>query len=143
MELTTENRTVNVTAKITPSQKAQFKQKAQENDLTLSEWVCSTLEIGKDSYENACKPNQKIIELENTILGKDKLIKRLLTELENKDEFMKIKDKKIDSLIFFNNMYKDRNKDLKENAEIMKEKFSIKTPKKQNKSNFLGLDIMI
>ena len=91
-----ENRVVNITAKITPSQKAEFQLYAKKNNLSISEWVCSILEIGKNYYENIGKLDKKIIDLETTIYENDILIKNLITDLENSQKEIKVKNKSIE-----------------------------------------------
>ena len=142
--MTAENRVVNVTAKVTPSQKAEFKQKAIENDLSLSEWACSILEMGKDNYENIKYENQKIIDLEKSCSEKDKLIRLLTDALENEKKGTKKKDEELDlfkNMIDFYKTTKNKNKDeiitLKKIAENLKAKLLEKKPEKSSTTKFL------
>ncbi len=56
METIDQNRNFTVSAKTTAGQKARYIQEAQKHDISLSEWICSTLDLGLNTYGEVNKP---------------------------------------------------------------------------------------
>lgn len=94
MNTNEQNRNVTITSKVTAFQKATFCQKAKENDLSLSEWISISLDLGKNNFEDINKPIERMLKLEEENVDKDKTIKRLTTDLENADTYINFLESK-------------------------------------------------
>jgi hypothetical protein len=84
MEKNDQNRNFTISSKVSSSQKAKYMQEAEKLNLSLSEWMCGTLDMSINAYEDVNKLSE---------------IKALQEEICKKDE-------KIDSLFFFYDMLK-------------------------------------
>lgn len=90
MESNHQYRNFTISAKVTAQQKAIYKQKAIENNLSTSEWISSILDISTNAYEDIDKPIEKLILLQEENITKDKIIKRLSSDLENSESYIKL-----------------------------------------------------
>ena len=94
MEKNDENRVYGITSKVTASQKAKFIQEAERLNLSLSEWVCGTLDMSINAYEDVNKITE-VKQLQEENAEKDKKIKNLSSRLEINKSFLEIKKEKV------------------------------------------------
>jgi hypothetical protein len=94
MEKNDENRVYGVTSKVTASQKAKFIQEAKRLNLSLSEWICGTLDMSLNAYEDVNKITE-VKQLLEENAEKDKKIKNLSSRLEINKSFLEIKKEKV------------------------------------------------
>ncbi len=60
MEKNDENRVYGITSKVTASQKAKFIQEAKKLNLSLSEWICGTLDMSLNAYQEVDKSEMQL-----------------------------------------------------------------------------------
>jgi len=88
-----QNRIYGITSKVTASQKAKFIQEAKKQNLSLSEWMCGTLDMSINAYEDINKITE-VKQLQEDNAEKDKQIKSLSSKLEINKLFLDLKRKK-------------------------------------------------
>lgn len=94
MKKNDENRVYGVTSKVTASQKAKFIQEAEKLNLSLSEWICGTLDMSLNAYVDVNKITE-VKQLQEENAEKDKIIKSLSSKLELNKLFLEIKKEKV------------------------------------------------
>ena len=93
MEKNDENRVYGVTAKVTASQKAKFMQEAERLKLSLSEWMCGTLDMSINAYKEVDK-SEMILQLQEENNEKTNIINYLKLQL-NKVNYLLQQKRKI------------------------------------------------
>jgi hypothetical protein len=94
MEKNDQNRNFTLSTKVSSSQKAKFIQEAKKLNLSLSEWICGTLDMSLNAYEDVNKITEvKQLQEENT--EKDKIIKSLSSKLELNKLYLEMKNEKV------------------------------------------------
>jgi predicted RNase H-like nuclease (RuvC/YqgF family) len=81
MEKNDQNRNFTISSKVSSSQKAKYIQEAERLNLSLSEWMCGTLDMSIKAYEDVNKLSE-IKALQEEICEKDKKIRSLSSRLE-------------------------------------------------------------
>ncbi len=81
MEKNDQNRNFTISSKVSSSQKAKYIQEAERLNLSLSEWMCGTLDMSINAYEDVNKLSE-IKALQEEICEKDKKIRSLSSSLE-------------------------------------------------------------
>ena len=94
MEKNDQNRIFAITSKVTASQKAKFIKEAERLKLSLSEWMCGTLDMSLNAYEDVNKITE-VKQLQEENAEKDKIIKSLSSKLEFNKSFLEIKKQKV------------------------------------------------
>ena len=94
MEKNDQNRNFTVSSKVSSSQKAMYMQEAERLNLSLSEWMCGTLDMSINAYEDVNKITE-VKRLQEDNAEKDKKIKSLSSKLEINKSFLEIKKEKI------------------------------------------------
>ena len=93
------NRSITLSTKVTAEQKVAFTKIASQNNISLSEWMASLLEIHKDSYDKIGDPTQREISLEDQIRKQEQQIKRLEAKLESADHKVQVELKRADDAV--------------------------------------------
>jgi beta-mannanase len=93
------NRNITLSTKVTAEQKAEFTKIAAKNNISLSEWSASLLEIHKDSYDKIGDPTLRETALEMEVQKKEREIKRLKAHLESADHKAQVEMKRADNAI--------------------------------------------
>jgi hypothetical protein len=101
MEKNDENRVYGVTSKVTASQKAKFMQEAERLNLSLSEWICGTLDMSLNAYQEVDK-SEMLIQLQKDNDEKAKIISGLKLELNRVNALLQQKRKIIAELHYAN-----------------------------------------
>ncbi len=101
MEKNDENRVYGVTSKVTASQKAKFIQEAERLNLSLSEWICGTLDMSINAYKEVDK-SEMILQLQEGNDEKAKIISGLKLELNRVNALLQQKRKIIAELRYAN-----------------------------------------
>ena len=94
METNNQNRPFTISTKVSSSQKAKYIDKANKHNLSLSEWICGTLDMSIDAYEDVNKVTE-VKQLQEEINEKDKKINSLTSRKEIYRTFLDIKKDKI------------------------------------------------
>jgi chromosome segregation ATPase len=81
MEKNDQNRNFTISSKVSSSQKAKYMQEAERLKLSLSEWMCGTLDMSINAYEDVNKLSE-IKALQEEICEKDKKIESLSFRLK-------------------------------------------------------------
>jgi hypothetical protein len=89
METNIQNRNITISTKISAHQKVLFNQEAKKHNISLSEWVCSTLDLSIDAY-GGVKPLEQIRLLQEENKIKTEKIRRLTSSMENANLFLEI-----------------------------------------------------
>lgn len=76
-----ENRNYTISSKVSSKQKAKYMQEAERLNLSLSEWMCGTIDMGINAYQDVNKLSE-IKALQEEICEKDKKIRSLSSSLE-------------------------------------------------------------
>jgi hypothetical protein len=76
-----ENRNFTISSKVSSKQKAKYMQEAERLNLSLSEWICGTIDMGINAYQDVNKLSE-IKALQEEICEKDKKIGSLSSRLE-------------------------------------------------------------
>ena len=63
MEKNDQNRNFTLSTKVSSSQKAKFIQEAKKLNLSLSEWICGTLDMSLNAYQEVDK-SEMLIQLQ-------------------------------------------------------------------------------
>ncbi len=93
------NRSITLSTKVTAEQKAVFANIAAKNNISLSEWMASLLEIHKDSYDKIGDPTQREANLEIEVQKKENQIKRLKAQLDSADHKVRVEMKRADNAV--------------------------------------------
>ena len=93
MEKNDQNRNFTISSKVSSSQKAKYIQEAERLNLSLSEWMCGTLDMSMNAYEDVNKIKE-VKQLQEDNAEKDKKIKSLSSKLEFNKLFLDLKRKK-------------------------------------------------
>lgn len=80
MEKNDQNRNFTISSKVSSSQKAKYMQEAERLNLSLSEWICGTLDMSINAYEDVNKLSE-IKALQEDSFEKDKKIGSLSSSL--------------------------------------------------------------
>lgn len=94
MKKNEQNRNFTISSKVSSSQKAMYMQEAERLNLTLSEWMCGTLDMSINAYEDVNKI-MEVKQLQEENAEKDKIIKSLSSRLENNQLFLDIRKEKV------------------------------------------------
>lgn len=89
METNIQNRNITISTKISAYQKVLFTQEAKKHNISLSEWVCSTLDLSSDAY-GGVKPLIQIRQLQEENRIKTEKIRKLSSNLETANLFLEI-----------------------------------------------------
>jgi hypothetical protein len=101
MEKNDQNRNFTLSTKVTASQKAKFMQEAERLKLSLSEWMCGTLEMSINAYKEVDK-SEMILQLQEDNDEKAKIISSLKLELNRVNALLQQKRKIIAELRYAN-----------------------------------------
>jgi len=101
MEKNDENRNFTLSTKVTASQKAKFMQEAEKLKLSLSEWMCGTLEMSINAYKEVDK-SEMILQLQEDNDEKAKIISSIKLELNRVNALLQQKRKIIAELRYAN-----------------------------------------
>lgn len=116
------NRSITLSTKVTAEQKAVFANIAAKNNISLSEWMASLLEIHKDSYDKIGDPTQRESNLEIEIQKKDNQVKRLKALLDSADHKAQVEINRADNAITRRDVEILKNKELtKDNIKVKNE----------------------
>lgn len=94
MKKNEQNRNFTICSKVSSSQKAMYMQEAERLNLTLSEWMCGTLDMSINAYEDVNKITE-VKQLQEENAKKDKIIKRLSSRLKNYQLFLDLTKEKV------------------------------------------------
>lgn len=94
MKKNEQNRNFTICSKVSSSQKAMYMQEAERLNLTLSEWMCGTLDMSINAYEDVNKITE-VKQLQEENAKKDKIIKSLSSRLKNYQLFLDITKEKV------------------------------------------------
>ena len=97
MEKNDQNRNFTLSTKVTASQKAKFMQEAERLKLSLSEWICGTLDMSINAYKEVDK-SEMILQLQEDNDEKAKIISGLKLELNRVNALLHQKRKIIEEL---------------------------------------------
>jgi len=89
-----QNRNFTISSKVSSSQKAMYMQEAERLNLSLSEWMCGTLDMSIKAYEDVNK-TEEVKQLQEESAEKDKKIKSLSYRLEIIKSHLNIKKEKV------------------------------------------------
>lgn len=101
MKKNDENRVYGVTSKVTASQKAKFIQEAKKLNLSLSEWICGTLDMSINAYKEVDK-SEMLIQLQKDNDEKTNIINFLKLQLNKVNSLLQQKRKIITELHYAN-----------------------------------------
>lgn len=96
-----QNRNFTVSSKVSSSQKALYIQEAERLNLSLSEWICGTLDMSINAYQEVNK-SEMIIQLRKENDEKTNIIDCLKLELNKVNARLKQKRKIITELHYAN-----------------------------------------
>jgi uncharacterized coiled-coil DUF342 family protein len=94
METNNQNRPFTISTKVSSTQKAKYIDKANKHNLSLSEWICGTLDMSIDAYEDVNKITE-IKQLQEESSEKDKKIASLYSRLEIVRSHLDFKNEKV------------------------------------------------
>jgi hypothetical protein len=97
MEKNDQNRVYGITSKVTASQKAKFIQEAERLNLSLSEWMCGTLDMSINAYKKVDK-SEMILQLQEDNNAKTNIINHLKLQLNKVNALLQQKRKIIAQL---------------------------------------------
>jgi predicted RNase H-like nuclease (RuvC/YqgF family) len=89
-----ENRNFTISSKVSSRQKARYKLEAKNNNIPLSEWICGTLDMSLNAYQDVNKLSE-IKALQEDICEKDKEIERLSSSREILKSHLEAKKNKV------------------------------------------------
>lgn len=89
-----ENRNFTISSKVSSKQKAKYMQEAERLNLSLSEWMCGTIDMGINAYQDVNKLSE-IKALQEEICEKDKKIGSLSSSLEIARSYLDSKKNKV------------------------------------------------
>jgi hypothetical protein len=101
MEKNDQNRNFTISSKVSSSQKAKYIQEAERLNLSLSEWMCGTLDMSMNAYEEVDK-SEMIIQLKKDNDEKANIINGLKLELNKVNARLKQKRELIAELHYAN-----------------------------------------
>jgi hypothetical protein len=93
------NRNITLSTKVTAEQKVAYTKIATQNNISLSEWMASLLEIHKDSYDKIGDPTLREIALEDKNRRQEQKIKKLEAQLESGDYRVRVEMERADNAI--------------------------------------------
>lgn len=93
------NRNITLSTKVTAEQKVAYTKIATQNNISLSEWMASLLEIHKDSYDKIGDPTLREIALEDKNRKQEQKIRKLETNLESADYRVQFEMERADNAI--------------------------------------------
>lgn len=94
MKKNDQSRNFGITSKVSASQKAKYIQEAKKLNLSLSEWVCGTLDMSINAYSNVNNTEQ-IEQLQEKIRNYIKTINSLNRRLEHLKLIIKSNEKEL------------------------------------------------
>ena len=97
MEKNDQNRNFTLSTKVTASQKAKFIQEAKKLNLSLSEWICGTLDMSLNAYQEVDK-SEMLIQLQEDNNEKTNIINYLKLQLNKVNVLLQQKIKIIAKL---------------------------------------------
>lgn len=97
MEKNDQNRVYGITSKVTASQKAKFIQEAKKLNLSLSEWICGTLDMPLNAYQEVDKSEMQL-QLQEDNNEKTNIINHLKLQLNKVNALLQQKRKIIAEL---------------------------------------------
>jgi len=81
MKKNDQNRNFTISSKVSSSQQAKYMLEAKRLNLSLSEWVCGTLDMSLNAYEDVNKISD-VKQLQEEIDKKDQKINSLASRIE-------------------------------------------------------------
>lgn len=145
METNIQNRNFTISTKISAHQKILFNQEAKKHDISLSEWVCSTLDLSIDAY-GGVKQLVQIRQLQEEIKTKTEKIRRLSSDLETANLFLEVSkstklrlNKNISELKNTNQLLSEKIKDITMKNPIETENINNKAAHMNNNYAFISL----
>lgn len=93
------NRNITLSTKVTAEQKVVYTKIATQNNISLSEWMASLLEIHKDSYDKIGDPTLREIALEDKNRRQEQQIKKLVATLESADHRVQVEMERADDAV--------------------------------------------
>jgi hypothetical protein len=93
------NRNITLSTKVTAEQKVAYTKIATQNNISLSEWMASLLEIHKDSYDKIGDPTLREITLEDKNRRQEQKIKKLEAQLESGDYRVRVEMERADNAV--------------------------------------------
>jgi chromosome segregation ATPase len=81
MKKNDQNRNFTISSKVSSSQQAKYMLEAKRLNLSLSEWVCGTLDMSLDAYDDVNKISD-VKQLQEEIDKKDQKINSLASRIE-------------------------------------------------------------
>jgi len=106
MEKNDQNRNFTLSTKVTASQKAKFMQEAERLKLSLSEWICGTLDMSINAYKEVDK-SEMILQLQEENNEKTNIINYLKLQL-NKVNYLLHQKRKIIAELSYPSSENDR-----------------------------------
>jgi len=106
MEKNDQNRNFTLSTKVTACQKAKFMQEAERLKLSLSEWICGTLDMSINAYEEVDK-SEMILQLQEDNDEKTNIINGLKLQLNKVNALLQQK-RKIIAELHYANLENDR-----------------------------------
>jgi hypothetical protein len=97
MEKNDQNRNFTVSSKVSSSQKAIYMQEAERLNLSLSEWMCGTLDMSINAYKEVDK-SEMILQLQEDNDEKTNIINGLKLQLNKVNALLQQKRKIIAEL---------------------------------------------
>jgi hypothetical protein len=101
MEKNDQNRNFTLSTKVTASQKAKFMQEAERLNLSLSEWICGTLDMSLNAYEDVNEITE-VKQLQEENAEKTNIINYLKLQLNKVNALLQQKRKIIAELRYAN-----------------------------------------
>ena len=92
-----QNRNFTISSKVSSIQKAKYIQEAKNLNLSLSEWMCGTLDMSLNAYKHV-NQMEKLEQLYDEINDKTNIIKNLELQLKKANARLKLKKQIIASL---------------------------------------------
>jgi hypothetical protein len=94
MERNDQNRNFTISSKVSSSQKAKYIHEAERLNLSLSEWMCGTLDMSINAYEDVNKIAD-VKQIQEESAEKDKKIKSFSSRLEINKLFLDKKKEEV------------------------------------------------
>jgi hypothetical protein len=92
-------RNMTLSTKVAPEQKAEYSKIAQLNNISLSEWASSIIEMNKYSYNQFGEPTKAEIVKDRKISKLESEINRLNAKIESADHKVELEMKRADNAI--------------------------------------------
>lgn len=94
MERNDQNRNFTISSKVSSSQKAKYIHEAERLNISLSEWMCGTLDMSINAYEDVNKIAD-VKQIQEESAEKDKKIKSFSSRLEINKLFLDKKKEEV------------------------------------------------